>query len=72
MLFFYYDEYGVVVCTAQVVNYTNKTQFFCFALRRGLGVNDQKVNAYFEPDEYRVSFRNMVYIGDSCSGQAFL
>lgn len=45
---------------------------FCFALRRGLGVNDQKVNAYFEPDEYRVSFRNMVYIGDSCSGQAFL
>ena len=26
--FFYYDEYGVVVWTAQVVNYTNKTQFF--------------------------------------------
>ena len=28
-------------------------------------MNDQKVNAYFEPDEYRVPFRNMVYVGDS-------
>lgn len=59
------NEYGVVVWPAQVVNYTNKTQFL-FRIEKGvLDVNDQKVNAYFEPDEYRVPFRNMVYIGDS-------
>ena len=62
---FYYDECGVAVWPAQVVNYTNKTQFL-FRIEKGvLDVNDQKVNAYFEPDEYRVPFRNMVYIGDS-------
>ncbi|MBS4931241.1 MAG: haloacid dehalogenase-like hydrolase [Clostridiales bacterium] len=62
---FYYDECDVAVWPAQVVNYTNKTQFL-FRIEKGvLDVNDQKVNAYFEPDEYRVPFRNMVYIGDS-------
>lgn len=62
---FYFNEYGVAVWPAQVVNYTNKTQFL-FRIEKGvLDVNDQKVNAYFEPDEYRVPFRNMVYIGDS-------
>ncbi len=30
-----------------------------------MNVNDQNVNAYFEPDQYRVPFRNMIYIGDS-------
>ncbi len=62
---FYFNEYGVAVWPAQVVNYTNKTQFL-FRIEKGvLDVNDQKVNAYFEPDEYRVPFRNMVYVGDS-------
>lgn len=62
---FYFNERGVAVWPAQVVNYTNKTQFL-FRIEKGvLDVNDQRVNAYFEPDEYRVPFRNMVYIGDS-------
>lgn len=62
---FYFDAAGVAVWPAQVVNYTNKTQFL-FRIEKGvLDVNDQKINAYFEPDEYRVPFRNMVYIGDS-------
>ena len=62
---FYYDDCNVAIWPAQVVNYTNKTQFL-FRIEQGvLDVNDQKVNAYFEPDEYRVPFRNMVYIGDS-------
>ena len=62
---FYYDDCNVAIWPAQVVNYTNKTQFL-FRIEKGvLDVNDQKVNAYFEPDEYRVPFRNMVYIGDS-------
>lgn len=62
---FYFDADGVAVWPSQVVNYTNKTQFL-FRIEKGvLDVNDQKVNAYFAPDEYRVPFRNMVYIGDS-------
>lgn len=62
---FYYDEYGVAVWPAQVVNYTNKTQFL-FRIEKGvLDINDLGVNDYFEPENIRVPFRNMVYIGDS-------
>ena len=62
---FYYDEDGVAIWPAQVVNYTNKTQFL-FRISKGvLDVNDDAVNDYFAPDELRVPFKNMVYIGDS-------
>lgn len=62
---FYYNERGAAVWPAQVVNYTNKTQFL-FRIEKGiLDVNDQGVNEYFPPEEIRVPFRNMVYIGDS-------
>ncbi|AVM68862.1 haloacid dehalogenase [Lachnospiraceae bacterium oral taxon 500] len=62
---FYFDKDGVAVWPAQVVNYTNKTQFL-FRIEKGvLDVNDQGVNSYFEQSQYRVPFRNMVYIGDS-------
>lgn len=62
---FYFDKDGVAVWPAQVVNYTNKTQFL-FRIEKGvLDINDQAVNSYFEPNQYRVPFRNMVYIGDS-------
>ena len=62
---FYYDEYDVARWPAQVVNYTNKTQFL-FRIEKGvLDVNDSKVNDVFSPEEMRIPFRNMVYIGDS-------
>ncbi len=62
---FYYDESNVAVWPAQVINYTNKTQFL-FRIEKGvLDVNDQGVNEYFSPEEIRVPFRNMIYIGDS-------
>lgn len=62
---FYYDDKNVAVWPAQVVNYTNKTQFL-FRIEKGvLDINDPGVNEYFSPDEIRVPFRNMVYIGDS-------
>ena len=62
---FYYDERGIAVWPAQVVNYTNKTQFL-FRIEKGvLDVNDNGVNEYFPPEKLRVPFRNMVYIGDS-------
>ena len=62
---FCYDEDGIAVWPAQVINFTNKTQFL-FRISKGvLGINDAAVNDYFRPDEMRVPFRNMVYIGDS-------
>lgn len=62
---FYFDKDGVAVWPAQVVNYTNKTQFL-FRIEKGvLDINDQGVNTYFQPNQYRVPFRNMIYIGDS-------
>lgn len=62
---FYFNERGVAKWPAQVVNYTNKTQFL-FRIEKGtLDVNDPGVNEYFQPDEIRIPFRNIVYIGDS-------
>ncbi len=62
---FYYDEKGVAVWPAQVINYTNKTQFL-FRIEKGvLDINDDGVNNFYAPENMRVPFRNMVYIGDS-------
>ena len=62
---FYFDDRGMAVWPAQVVNYTNKTQFL-FRIAKGvLDINDDSVNEYFKPEDQRVPFRNMVYIGDS-------
>ncbi|MCR5251638.1 MAG: haloacid dehalogenase-like hydrolase [Lachnospiraceae bacterium] len=62
---FLFDEKGVPIWPAQVVNFTNKTQFL-FRIEKGrLDVNDAGVNEYFLPEEMRVPFRNIVYIGDS-------
>ena len=62
---FFYDDDGVAVWPAQVVNFTNKTQFL-FRISKGvLDINDNRVNDYFPPSEIRIPFRNMVYIGDS-------
>lgn len=62
---FYYDSDGVAIWPAQVVNFTNKTQFL-FRISKGvLDVNDDAVNDCFSPEEIRVPFKNMVYIGDS-------
>ena len=62
---FFYDEDGVAVWPAQVINFTNKTQFL-FRISKGvLDINDDRVNDYFPPSEIRIPFRNMVYIGDS-------
>jgi len=62
---FYYNEKGVAKWPAQAVNYTNKTQFL-FRIEKGvLDINDPGVNEYFAPEDMRVPFRNMIYIGDS-------
>ena len=62
---FLYNEKGVPKWPAQVVNYTNKTQFL-FRIEKGvLDINDPGVNESFAPEDIRVPFRNMIYIGDS-------
>lgn len=62
---FYFNDRGVAKWPAQVINYTSKTQLL-FRIEKGvLDINDPGVNAYFSPEEIRVPFRNMVYIGDS-------
>lgn len=62
---FYFDDNGIARWPAQVVNYTNKTQFL-FRIQKGtLDINDPGINDYFPPDEIRVPFRNIIYIGDS-------
>ena len=63
--FLFDKETDVAIWTALVVNYTNKTQFL-FRIEKGiLDVNNQEVNDHFAPDQLRVPFRNMIYIGDS-------
>lgn len=62
---FYFNKNGVAEWPAQVVNYTTKTQFL-FRIQKGVtDINDGRVNDYFRPEQLRVPFRNMVYIGDS-------
>ena len=62
---FCYNDRGIAIWPAQVVNYTSKTQFL-FRIEKGvLDVNDPGVNDYFPPEKLRVPFRNIIYIGDS-------
>jgi len=62
---FMFDDKGVAVWPAQAINYTNKTQFL-FRIQKGLlDINDTGVNDYIKPENQRVPFRNMIYIGDS-------
>lgn len=62
---FYYDDGGEAVWPAQVINYTNKTQFLFRIVKGVLDINNQEVNSHFEANQYHIPFRNMVYIGDS-------
>ena len=62
---FLYDASGVAKWPALAVNYTGKTQFL-FRINKGfLDVYDDKsVNKSMSDEERRVSFKNMIYIGD--------
>ena len=62
---FYYDENGDAIWPASAVNYTNKTQFL-FKINKGiLSIRDSVItNSSIPEDEKRVSFNNMVYLGD--------
>lgn len=62
---FYYNDRGVAVWPAQTINFTGKTQYLFRICKGVLDVNDPAVNNHFEPDEIRIPFRNIIYIGDS-------
>lgn len=62
---FFFNNKGVAKWPAQAINYTNKTQFL-FRIEKGvLDINDPGVNEYFKPEDIRIPFRNIIYIGDS-------
>lgn len=62
---FYYENERAAKWPAQIVNYTNKTQYL-FRIKKGvLDVNDPAINDYYPPEKIRVPFSNMIYIGDS-------
>ena len=48
-----------------MINYTNRTQFLFRIVKGVLDANDSGVNDFFAPEEIRIPFRNMIYIGDS-------
>lgn len=62
---FLFDENRNAIWPSLVVNYTNKTQFL-FRISKGyLDETDDRVNDFMRPDDYRIPFENIVYIGDS-------
>ena len=65
---FFYDENGVPVWPKLAVNFTAKTQFI-YRINKGiLSVSDDKALNASMPDAHkRVSFVNMIYIGDGLS-----
>ena len=62
---YYYNSRGEPKWPAQVINYTNKTQFLFRIEKDILDVNSMEVNKHYEEGEVRVPFRNIVYMGDS-------
>ena len=62
---FHYDENGVAVCPARVVNYTTKTQYL-FRINKGLfdETKEDEPNKFMEEDEREVPFERMIFIGD--------
>ena len=62
---FLYDDTGVAVWPAQVVNYTNKTQFIFRISKGAFDENDDRVNHSIADAQRHVPYENMIYIGDS-------
>lgn len=62
---FLYNPDGVAVWPAQVVNYTNKTQFIFRIAKGAFDENDDTVNHSIPAEAHHVPYENMIYIGDS-------
>lgn len=62
---FHYNERGNADWAQQAINFTSKTQFI-FRISKGVldTSEDYVLNSYVAPDDRRVPYRNMIYIGD--------
>ena len=62
---FHYNERGNADWAQQAINFTSKTQFI-FRMSKGVldTSEDYVLNSYVAPDDRRVPYRNMIYIGD--------
>jgi 2-hydroxy-3-keto-5-methylthiopentenyl-1-phosphate phosphatase len=59
-----YDDNGVPIWPARVVNYSTKTQFIA-KINKGLGKNeDRAVNEYMPDEERAIPYKRMIYFGD--------
>lgn len=62
---FLYNASGAAIAPAIAVNYTTKTQYLFRINKDALDLADNTaVNAYRAPDQRRVPFTNMIFIGD--------
>ena len=62
---FQYDDRGEAVWPAQVVNFTNKTQFIFRISKGAFDENDEAVNRSMAHELRHVPYENIIYIGDS-------
>lgn len=62
---FHYNKSGNADWPKQVINFTTKTQFI-FRISKGVleQLEDKKLNGVINPDDRRIPYRNMIYIGD--------
>lgn len=60
-----YDENNEPVWPAFAINYTNKTQYLYRIKKNVLKENDESVNEKLINHNFRIPFKNMIYIGDS-------
>lgn len=65
---FMYDQHGVAVWPANVVNYTTKTQYL-YRINKGIDniTDNEAVNEFVPEEDRRVPFSRMLYIGDGSS-----
>lgn len=62
---FHYNKVGNADWPKQVINYTTKTQFI-FRISKGVldQLDDKRLNSVIDPNDRRIPYRNMIYIGD--------
>lgn len=62
---YYYDENGIAVWPAQIVNYTTKTQYIFRINKQVLDEsNSRDLNKYVEHNDRPIPFSRMVYVAD--------
>ena len=59
-----YDEDGIPIWPARIVNYSTKTQYIA-KINKGLSkTEDRAVNEYMPDDQRRIPYKRMIYFGD--------